>query len=438
MAQEVSEMKKNERIDLSIWQITTVFGFAAAFGVVLYMWLAGSPAPSAQKDPSVAYLDAGSTGKEAYLVVWTDLRWKTEAVAGAIISPRSAVVNENIPIATNPGGLEKPVVAANTTKEEFLVLWEDQRKSVFKDVYAQRVGKDGSLIGTDFPVSTAVDHQENIAVSYNSTKNQYLVVWQDSRSTGATQTDIYGQFVSHDGKLIGGNFAICVHADDNYRPAVAYNATDDEFLVVWQDYRPSSGTDIYGRRVSSTGTLSGNEIVVSSGASSEYNPDVAYLASGTYLVVWDDWRNFSASKRDVYAQLVTPAGALSGGNFAVSTASGSQGEPSVASGAQGFLVTFDDGRNKSGGIEDIYAQLVKADGTLSGTNFVVTNEKSDKAWNAVAYAAKDKSFLVVWQDWRDLKATDTDIYGHHVDAKGTIIQPPASDENFAVSVPGVK
>ena len=428
-----------KRIDPKMWRLTTVFAIAAALGIVVYVWVVGSPAPSAQKEPRVAYLETSGKSKGVYLVVWTDLRWKTETIAGAIISPRGSTVTTNIPIATNPGGLAKPAVAANPVDQEFLAVWEDQRKGVFKDIYGQRVKKDGSLAGTDFAISTGADHQQNVAVSYNSTKNQYLVVWQDHRGTGKSQTDIYGQLVSHDGKLVGGNFVICDHPADNYRPAVAYNVGDDEFLVVWQDFRSSPSTDIYGRRVSSAGALLGGEIAVSSATTSEYNPDVAYMASGnTYLVVWDDWRNLSVSKRDVYAQLVTSAGTPSGGNFAVSVAPDYQGEPSVASGTQNFLVTFDDARNKPGAGKDIYAQLVGANGSLSGSNFVVSNEKADNAWNAVAWAADDSSFLVVWQDWRDLTATDTDIYGQHVDDKGAVIKPPAPDENFAVSVPGVK
>lgn len=428
-----------KRIRWSDWRYLTIFALTAAILIVGYFYLVGTPAPSAQERPKVAYMEMGATRKGVYLAVWTDQRGYNNDIVGAIISPRGTVVNTNFAIAVNPASLKNPAVAANATNQEFLVVWEDERNGVFKDIYGQRVRHDGSLVGTNFAISTAIDHQKNVAVAYNSKKNQYLVVWQDHRSTGVNQIDIYGQLVNHDGTLSKGNFVICKHKADNTYPAVAYNASDDKFLVVWQDYRPWPSTDIYGQRVSASGAVLGSEIAVSTGPGSQYHPELAYNAlNKTYFVVWEDWRNSSVSKRDLYGQRIKHTGALDGGNFAISTAQGYQGWPSVASEGQGFLVSFDDTRNKPTTKEDIYAQRVNVAGSLLGKNFAVSDQKAAQGWSSIAYASKDASFLVVWQDWRNLTAASTDIYGQHVDVKGTLIKPPASDVNFIVSVPAIK
>lgn len=430
-----------DRIRMFDWRHITIFALAAALGIVLYFYLVGTPAPSAQERPKVAYLDMGAASKDVYLAVWTDQRGSNNDIVGARISPRGTIVNTNLVVAVNPANLKNPAVVANTTDQEFLVVWEDERNGIFKDIYGQRVLENGRLVGTNFVVSTAVDYQQDVSIAYNSKQNRYLVVWQDHRGIGPTQTDIYGQLVAHDGKLIGGNFVICNNKADSYHPAVAYNASDDEFLVVWQDYRHLPSTDIYGRRVSSDGALLDGEIeiAVSPDSGSQYSPEVSYNSTNQmYLVVWDDWRNYSSTKRDIYGQRIKHTGILEGGNFGISTASGYQGEPVVASEKQSFLVSFDDSHNKSTTNIDIYAQRVSVAGSLLGKSFAVSDQKSDQGRSSIAYASNDTSFLVVWQDWRNLTAASTDIYGQHVDVKGTLIKPPASDVNFIVSVPAIK
>src|SRR5215210_2383451 len=48
--------------------------------------------------------------------------------------------------------------------------------------------------------------QRHPAMVYNTTSGEYLVVWYDART--GTRADIYGQRVSSSGALVGGNFPI--------------------------------------------------------------------------------------------------------------------------------------------------------------------------------------------------------------------------------------
>lgn len=421
------------------WRLLTIFVLAAALGIVLYVYLVGSAAPSDQSRPKVAYLDMGSASKGMYLAVWTDQRDGNNDIAGAIIGHQSKSVSSNFPLTVANASQASPALAANTTNQEFLVVWQDQRNGSFRDIYGQRVRHDGSLVGTNFVVSNASNDQTDVVAAYNATQNQYLVVWQDCRNS-ATLTDIYGQFVGHDGKLIGANFVVSKHPANSYEPSVAYNSGDDEFLVVWEDDRSATVGDfnIYGQRVSATGNLLGSEFPISIAPNSQNHPEADYNALGkTYLVVWQDRRNSVTSEEDVYGQLVKNTGALAGGNFAISIASAFQGgQLSVASEAQSFLVSFDDTRNLSTTGGDIYAQRVSAAGGLQGNNFAVSDHKTIQSWSSVAHASKDLSYLVVWQDWRNKNTTGTDIYGQHLAIDGTLVQT-ASNKNFLISVPAV-
>ena len=82
------------------------------------------------------------------------------------------------------------------------------------------------------------------AVAYNSTDNEYLVVWYGDDDDAGTVVDgeyeIYGQRVdAATGVEIGPEMRLSDMGPDGdpaydaYNPAVAYNSTDNEYLVVW-------------------------------------------------------------------------------------------------------------------------------------------------------------------------------------------------------------
>ncbi len=434
-------MNDDKKLDLRrAFSYMTIFALAAALGIVLYIYYTGSGALTSQQKPVVAYLDKDSTNKGIYLSVWTDQRDGNNDIVGAIIDPQGTTVKSNFPLTVANATQTLPAVAANKTNKEFLAVWQDQRNGPPRDIYGQLVRHDSKLVGKNFPVSTASNDQTDVAVAYDSKMNHYLVVWQDYRNTNTTLTDIYGQIISHDGTPKGKNFVISNHPANSYEPSVAYNSTDDEFLVVWQDDRSTTATvfNIYGQRLSGVGQTLGNEIPISAVPTYQSHPEVAYDASNkTYLVVWQDNRNFATAKEDIYGQRLKNTGALDGGNFPISTAKGFQGGSlSVASEPQNFLVIFDDTRNMPTTKLDIYGQRVSPSGQLKGNNFPISNHSADQSWNSVAYAAKDSSYLVVWQDWRNLNTTSTDIYGQHVAIDGTLLQT-ASNVNFLISVPKV-
>lgn len=418
----------------------TIFALAAALGIVLYFYLIGSPAPSDQNSPKIAYLDMSSGKKGIYLASWTDQRDGNNDIVGAMINPRKTTVKTNFPLTAAPASQSEPGVAANTKDKEFLVVWQDQRNGSFRDIYGQRVKHDGSLIGKNFAISMATDDQINAALAYGKKMNQYLVVWQDCRNAGTTLTDIYGQLVSHDGKLIGSNFVITKHTANSYEVSVAYNSTDDDFLIVWEDDRSTTvgNNNIYGQRISSGGKLLGSEIAISTAPKNQIRPEIAYNASNKmYLVVWQDLRSSSITDPDIYGQRIKNTGALDGSNFAISTASAYQGgRLSIATEAQSFLVTFDDTRNLSTTGGDIYAQRVSVSGALLGGNFAISLQKDAKSRSSVAHAGPDASYLVIWEDWRNISSTGTDIYGQHVAIDGSLIET-TSNVNFLLSVPAV-
>src|SRR3989304_4536829 len=138
------------------------------------------------------------------------------------------------------------------------------------------------------------------AVAYNRVSNEYLVVWHGEDDTAPLvdeEVEIFGQRIDGaTGVQLGGNdFRISDMGPDGntsfvaFDPAVAYNSTNNEYLVVWDgDDNTAPLVDgefeIFGQRIAAaTGAeLGGNDFRISdmgpdgSTSFAAFNPAVAY------------------------------------------------------------------------------------------------------------------------------------------------------------------
>lgn len=299
-----------------------------------------------------------------------------------------------------------------------------------------------ALLGSEVRLSgpRAAADDEDPAVAYDATTHRYLVVWQDDRSAGSRGHDIYGQLVSSDGAMVGWNFRICgpQAIGDDWTPAVEYNPTAGEYLVVWSDGRDwgTRGTDVYGQRVAADGTLLGANFRISGpqATSNEGSPALVYNpALDHYLVVWTDRRSFALRGMDIYGQQVSSAGMRAGTNFRISggAATADDFDPAVAynPAASQYLVVWQDSRNRDTRGLDIYGQRIAGSWTRAGGNFRIsggaaTGSEYDPK---VVHNPAAGQYLVVWVDYR----AGVDVYAQRVGAGGARL-----GANFQVSGSG--
>lgn len=111
--------------------------------------------------------------------------------------------------------------------------------------------------------------------------------------------------------LVGPTITINNSQNNDYFVDVAYDASNDVFLVVWTRLFSSVDSDLYAQRVRSGGTLRGAMILVTNNNSFARAPSVANV-NGTdqFVVVWGQWNN---NDSDILAKRVDAAtGAISG------------------------------------------------------------------------------------------------------------------------------
>ena len=109
----------------------------------------------------------------------------------------------------------------------------------------------GGEIQISLPTSPECDRYKP-GVAYNWVHDEYLVVWHNTWPDG--HRDIYARRVSESGQLLSW-FAVSTGPNDRIQPAVAYNATADEYLVVWMYDVNGDGSvyEIWGRTIAWNG-----------------------------------------------------------------------------------------------------------------------------------------------------------------------------------------
>ena len=374
-----------------------------------------SSAAGIQYRPSLAWAKGG------YLVAWEDGRNSAGSsydIYGARITG-AGISQDPAGIAISTSGTNQVYPAAAHDGTNYLVVWQESPDYATTGVnlYGALVSPTGGLVTSGgITISKAVKDQQNPKVTYGGGK--YLVVWQDARSG----LDIYGTQVDTSGKVSHpAGVPISTAPGNQKAPAVASDPTS--YLVVWQDHRNNATyPDIYGTRVSQIGAvLNTSGIAITKASSYQYAPAVAY-GVGSYLVVWQDYRNTTLSNWDIYGARVSTSGAvLDPGGLAIATEFNHQLAPSVAHDNANFLVVWQDYRNNSAGTAyDIYGAQVSSAGNLLGssnTGTAISVSGGDQL--APRVATSGSSYLVVWEDYRGGKS-NPDVYGTIVSSAGTV------------------
>jgi hypothetical protein len=335
-------------------------------------------------------------------------------------TPASAVRVDQGPT----GDQRFPWVDYNETSGEYLVLWQDKRNGSNDDIYGVRLDVDGNRIGSDFPVSTASGHQQRVLVKAGG--GGYLAVWHDLRNQAANGADIYGAWIAGDG-TVGPEMAICACASDQWNPVAGYDPVTNTFLVVFLDGRGSgSGNDAYDLwgaviPAGGNGVVTAIPLVVATGG--QRGPQLGYdKENQRYYLAWNDRR--SGVDYDIYGSRVSPTGTLLDvGGVLLSGAVGNQFRPTVTdrrpvSGVNNHLVAWTDYRN--GAQADVYGVSLDGNGSVVGTEFAISTNAANQA-NVVAEVdwIKTKKSVVGYIT-EEVSAGNYDIFRATVDPSGGV------------------
>ncbi len=333
--------------------------------------------------------DSGSFG-----VFWSDSRLYGSEIAFVRFNSSGSKLDTTAKIASAATGAQISPSASADLGTNTLVVWADGRSGVSKDIYAARVDLLGGTVGDAAGIAITTAAADQLVPDVASSGTVALVVWQDRRNGNF---DIYGALVSSAGAVTVSDIVVSNAAADQNRPAVTWDATAGQFLVVWSDQRGGATADIYGTRVSSAGVvLDPTGVVVSAGASSQLTPAITTVGSGSFAV-WEDRR----TAQDIYGTRVTGGASLTvldPSGVAVSAATGGQSAPKIGSLGGSYVVVWADDR---AGQSDIYGQQLATTGLLSGAEFVISNTANPERNPSVMGGATSNVARVAYETERN-------------------------------------
>jgi methionine-rich copper-binding protein CopC len=265
-------------------------------------------------------------------------------------------------------------------------------------IYAQRYDATGNTVGSETRVNTTTfDHQFYPSVATLS-GGDYVVTWTSLSQDGSGH-GIYAQLYDATGNTVGSETRVnTTTASEQYQPTVAA-LSNGGYVVTWGSLsQDGSGWGVYAQRYDATGNAVGSETLVNTTTAGDVipRPAVAALSGGGYVVTWMS-DNQDGSGFGVYAQRYDATGNTVGSETLVNTTTASdQLYPSVAALSDGgYVVTWSSSSQDGSGV-GIYAQRYDATGNTVGSETLVSaTTASDHEFSTVA-ALSDGGYVVTW------------------------------------------
>ncbi|MGR3378837.1 beta strand repeat-containing protein [Salipiger abyssi] len=247
---------------------------------------------STQISPNAAALSGGG-----YVIAWAsyndetytyDIRAQRFDASGA---PAGAEFTVNT---TLTNGQYAPEITA-LNGGGFVVVWEDRSGADGSGygIFAQRYNAAGVAQGGETQINTTNTTGTQTEPDVMAlTGGGFVVVWTDQNGADGSVYGIYGQILDASGAPVGGEFQINQStASYQWQPSVTATS-DGGFFVTYSSYTspaPGSPYDILGRHFDSTGTATGDEVVVTQDGAGNLpeHPDSVMLSSGAIVVAWD-------------------------------------------------------------------------------------------------------------------------------------------------------
>ncbi len=314
---------------------------------------------------------------------------------------------------------EKPILCSDGVGG-VIITWQDQRNGNY-DIYAQRIDATGSVLwaADGVPICTAKNDQLNPQICSDGMGGAILI-WEDERSGDC---DIYAQRIDAIGTIkwaVNGT-AICTAIYSQQYPQICTDGAGG-VIIIWQDGRSASETDLYAQRIDATGMVqwAANGSAVCTAYELQYFPQICSDGLGGAIITWQDYRDLIFNFNDIYAQRIDATGTVqwATNGTAICTESYYQTLPQICSdGVGGAIITWEDARSGAGG--NVFAQRVDTTGTVQWTTNGIPI--------CIAYQSQKLPQLcsdgmggaiLTWQDYRS--DSNWDIYAQRISATGNV------------------
>ncbi len=262
---------------------------------------------------------------------------------------------------------------------------------------------------TSFPICTAQDDQGFARPIYNKKDDEYLIIWKDYRDAGIATLEtpgvIYGQRISPAGELIGDEIEISTKNTEiiRYMPTSSYDPINNAYLAIYlKDW------DLYGQFINSDGSLRGEEFVICDEEGNQMHPAVEYSPTNkNFFIIWNDRRK-GPGESDIYGVFVNSDGSLAGEEFIICEDPKDQFAPSMAYNSidDEFMVTYEDFQTCTiepcySDVSSLYGIRISINGDLIGNSFLITTGGYDSRQQNLSHNPNRNEYIIAWNDKRN-------------------------------------
>ncbi|MBK8098649.1 MAG: hypothetical protein IPK26_16175 [Planctomycetes bacterium] len=249
------------------------------------------------------------------------------------------------------------------------------------------------LIGVEFDPTAAGNSDSTPDVAYDATNDKFLIVWR--RVFSGIDSGIRAQRLNGDGSLVGGTLFPTLDTSHKSNMRVANVNATDRFLVTWEQAAlPAGPRNIRGLLINASDGVSTAAIDLVASADDEHSPGLmgeATTGDDEAVLVWQDSGGIKARQVTVPAAGdPIPVGA------AVTVASGAVGNAAISksdgSTGRGAIAWVD----SSGPDSEIMVRGITKDAVLIGAAAIAatSNGRPDER---PAIDGNGSAFLLVWQ-----------------------------------------
>lgn len=357
-------------------------------------------------------------------------------------------------------------VVYNSTAHEFVAFGMKYHDTIqlsgatgsdfrFQVAAGLRLSPDGHPIGSPVKVisdSARIGLSALPELAYSSRSNRYLAVWGEytDRPSPRQRPDVSARLLDAHLTPISPGSSLGISDVAGHWPSVAYNVTDDEFMVAWMDEEgvfsrdptPTSsppnplatptptvsitpGAGVGGINQTSPPKLRGLHLSRVAADGTVVAPVILLLARETargevrqlrlvynpqtqeYLLVWAQ----GGAEAGLYTLRVSRVGVAIGAAQRVVGPAGQPRHPQVVYNTTtgDYLLVWGDSRAAASRGMDVYGQRLTAEGAPLGTEFVIRGTAQYEAPTAVVYNAVRQEYLVAWDSQVVGKVDELDV-----------------------------
>ena len=208
---------------------------------------------------------------------------------------------------TNESSINQFYEASVSSDNFIFVTWKDSRGNDY-DIYGQFLSSQGNLLGNDEGIEIAgyISDQTNSTVALNTQGNEILVCWEDNQFN--ENADISCSKINVNDYSIGELINVAITDDEEMNP-FAFSSESGTYLIAWENRVGGLDTEIFYQELNENNFVhEDNGLVVCDAPFDQMNPQIGLYSEteNSYIIYWDDKRSTGkAELTNIFCQSVT-------------------------------------------------------------------------------------------------------------------------------------